>query len=79
MVERATKNAGLSFLDKFEGKTSKMGKHGITALIEFGSQQPTPPTISTTSNSKRPSGKSQANAAYREKLTTCEVVQSKYD
>jgi hypothetical protein len=31
--ETLMKKNEMSFLDKFEGKTSKMGKQGITALL----------------------------------------------
>lgn len=77
MVERSTKKNELSFLDKFEGKTSKMGKQGISALIEVSGR---PPELhaGTASNSKRPSGKSQHNAAYRDKPTTYDAVPVKY-
>jgi hypothetical protein len=79
MAERTTKHSGMSFLDKFEGKTSKMGKQGITALIEVGSKPSTIPTTSTTSNSKRPSGKQQAILVYRDtKPLTYDMVQSKH-
>ena len=78
MVEQTTKKTGMSFLDKFEGKTSKMSKQGITELIELKGKHTGLLTTSTTSDSKRPSGKPKAYAAYRDKQSMYDVVPSKY-
>lgn len=78
MSERATRKPEISFLDRFEGKTSKMSKQGITGLLEIASQPAVLSANHNTSHNQRPSGIHQANLAYRSTPATTEVTSSKY-
>lgn len=48
----------MSFLEKFEGKTSKIGKQGVHALINETANKPLEqePVFTAESSRKRPSG-----------------------